>query len=292
MALNLLSRGSNKMNGIWSAICHRNNFCRRYLKLQLCVIVLCHLFPRDEKFTLWSTIRVALLYHRILWHGIIIFWSSLIPKICLYIFVDLLFSLGELSLTNEVCDSSVEVLDARYSCFSLYFCVMCLEVRPDLAAKDVPDLQIHFTVISIPEPKGEVTLRDHFNINHDFADSMDYTKGWKDDGYTFMPTLLHPKWVCSGWFPYSIRFALYFAFENDNFNTCWFSSGFARIQLNGSWALVSYRYECAVVSHEIQDIFIIKMLNLRVDTETCDHALLLESLWHLETAYTYVLILG
>lgn len=69
------------------------------------------------------------------------------------------------------------------------------KVRPDLAAKDVPDLQIHFTVISIPEPKGEVTLRDHFNINHDFADSMDYTKGWKDDGYTFMPTLLHPKSV-------------------------------------------------------------------------------------------------
>ena len=68
------------------------------------------------------------------------------------------------------------------------------DVRPDLAARDVPDLQIHFTAGGIPEAKGIEGLRDHFNLKHSFVDTFGYNdEEYRDDAFCFLPTLLHPK---------------------------------------------------------------------------------------------------
>ena len=79
---------------------------------------------------------------------------------------------------------------------------MCVEVRPDLAARGIPDMQIQAGPISTPSTPGDTqnssnaNVPDSFNAEYNYDNpSGDFRKGHVANGFTFLPTLLHPKCV-------------------------------------------------------------------------------------------------
>eukprot|EP01083_Nonionella_stella_P075578 205504_1 len=64
----------------------------------------------------------------------------------------------------------------------------CTGVRPELASEGIPDLQIHFGIVPLPPSASWKTL-EHSNTKINDA----FRKKWQKFGFTFFPTLLHPK---------------------------------------------------------------------------------------------------